>query len=111
MFHPSLHELTLITENNNKTVSGILGPNKNGYLSHRNNYRQLSADSKTKNFKINSSFVTPDRPKIRDDKTGTYTLLFYPIKLSVIRYDTGIFQYGLELIILKSEIIKKCYLV
>ena len=55
--------------------------------------------------------LAPDRPKIRDDKTGTYTLLFYPIKLSVIRYDTGIFQYGLELIILKSEIIKKCYLV
>ena len=103
MFHPSLHELTLITENNNKTVSGILGPNKNGYLSHRNNYRQLSADSKTK--KINSSFVNPERPKIRNNKTGTYPLPYYPMKLSVIRYDTGIFQYGLELIILKSEII------
>ena len=88
MFHPSLHELTLITENNNKTVSGILGPNKNGYLSHRNNYRQLSADSKTKNFKINSSFVTPDRPKIRDNKTGTYPLLLlsYKIVCNTIRY-------------------------
>ena len=31
----------------------------NSYLSHRNTYRQLSADIKIKNFKIKTSFVSP----------------------------------------------------
>ena len=39
-------------------------------------YRQLSEDSKIKNYRIKTSFVSPERPKELANKTGSDFMIF-----------------------------------
>ena len=50
---------------------------RSNYLSLFIVFRQLSADSKTINYKINSGFVSPEVPKARANKTDIKINIFF----------------------------------
>ena len=43
-------------------------------------YRQLSADIQMKNYVIETSFVSPEVPKTRDNKTGIYFMIYFNVR-------------------------------
>ena len=58
-------------------------------------YRQFFAEIKRKNYKIKTSFIIPERPKTKANKTGInfmiFILIFVEIVCNTMRYI--IFQY------------------
>ena len=70
---------------------------------HKSYYRQLSADIRMKNYKINTSFISPEDPKAQDNKTGNHFMIFIVIFLEICL--SMIFQYSLEPVIIQRILI------